>query len=441
MLRLTRPLVAAWLCAALTFAQGAARQTPADDDVAGWTRLLLDRQNAAIELLAARGPACLPLLRQLCRDGRENVLRGVARTCERLGPDASPMSLELLATLRGPAEWWTHLYAAQALIAIGNPDEALLDALLDTAIHSPVPRLREVCTRGLAALAGDATRRVLTAYREGTLHDADRTVEILVALGDAVVPAQTAQLARCAEYDLPRPLLEEALARRGWQIVRQLERDGLPELAQQALRRGPLQDQPFAEHFELRHDAPIPPIARLPRIDWEHSPGKGMPLTLLRAEERPEGFTVSRVQVRYAQQGVPSAHLDRTVVQRARAADAVRQLELLAVAELQQVTAFGGRGWSSADRYDRVHMTRDGAPDFDEDFDGHPTPANLTRRFRAAAARVTLDQLLQGAVWQPRDADDADRQQVRAALARDGNSSAVVAHLRHLEQLLAPKRD
>ncbi|MCB9877255.1 MAG: hypothetical protein H6835_06590 [Planctomycetes bacterium] len=412
-----------------------------DDDVDAWAKLLLTRQNDAITQLAARGAHCLPLLRELCHYGREIVWRGVARTCERLGPTAAPMVPELVAGLVAGGEWWTHLYAAQALIAIGSDEEAVLDALLQAAIDTPVPKLRSVCGRGFGALAADPTERLLAAHDDGRLRDPERATELLTMLGDREVQRQIAIYGATSGDAPTRELLAAALARRGWTIVRQLERAGLADLAQRALRVGPLQHEAFADLFELRHDGPVPAVAHLPRIAWENAVGKGLPFALQRAEERPEGFAVARILLRRDARGAPSLQLDRAVVPRALAADAVRQLELFATARLERVADFDDRRWTSSEHYDRVLVVRDGAPLLDEAFDGYPSAANLPQRFRAQATRVVLDELLHDARWTARDAEDADREQLDLALARGGDGADVVACLREIAALLPPRRD
>ena len=72
----------------------------------------------------------------------------------------------------------------------------------------------------------------------------------------------------------------------------------------------------------------------------------------------------------------------------------------------------------------------------DETFVGSPSSDNLPQRFPLEATTRVLDDLLHDAVWRPREIADADRQQLRAALARDDSPAWLQRRLHALADAL-----
>jgi len=406
----------------LTLACAPSQVTPVDkSDVEQWiTRIGRDR-NAAVEKLAASSPESLPVLRQLLEQRDEDVAQAAAMAAEKIGRAAASLEPALLLRLRSSASWWTQLRCADALAAIGATDPEVVDALMKLCIESDVPHLGSVCARAVHTLGGDVGKRVLAAVETGRYEEPERAIETLRWLGEDVAESL---LAVVDGDGASAHVAREALARIGWRVVDRLERAGHRELAQRALRTGPLQRISWVEEFVLEPTEAQPPVPQLPEITWETGHGHGGGLQLWRAAECATGlrFDVVGVSTQY-QDGrkVANVSANSAVVPRARALAAMRQLALLAKMRLVAKPRPEGEfysGSSSGNFHSRVLVKVRDDVVLDASFSGYPGSGNVVERFAAEAARNVLNQLLADAEFSEREPNDEDRAVVAARCER-----------------------
>lgn len=355
-------------------------------------------------------------------DERSEVAQEVARLCEQIGAPAAPLVPELLQQLGSAGSWWTRVHCANALVAIGVASPPVCEALLAQVACSDVPRLRSECAHALVRLDPTAGARLLAAVEAGAFAQRERAVEALSWSGEAVVDDLIGALGTASTA---RAVARAALVRIGWRIVSRVERAGHPDLAQEALRLGPLQDIAFVDECVMDPVPPQPVVPRLPRIEWESGYGHGHGLALFRGAEDAEGF---RVDVVAMTTSFPARNERKVEVRtrwlripRARALDAARQLTAIAGMVLRlkpDEDPFGVRhGRSTNNFHARIRAWDGETVVLDEAFAGYPTSDNVPDRFRSEAAVRVLWQALADTPWTDRAPSAADREIVQARCA------------------------
>lgn len=428
----------------LLVAGAPSQETPAGKaDVAQWIARIEVSRKAAVDGLVAAMPESLQVLRQLLEHEDEDVAKVAAEAAEEIGPPAAALVPVLLKRLRASGSWWTQMNCGNALAAIGADDAEVFEALVKHCVESDVPRLRCECARAVQKLGGDACERLLAAVDLGRYEDPERAIETLTWLGEDVAEPLLAVVDGVGASKL---VAREALARIGWRVVERLERAGHRELAQRALRTGPLQYISWVEEFVLEPTEPQPPVPQLPEITWETGYGHGGGLQLWRAAECATGlrFDVIGVSTRYdGGRKVANVSANSTVVPRARALAAMRQLALLAKMRLVAKPKPEGEfysGSSSGNFHSRVLVRIRDDVVLDASFSGYPASGNVVERFPAEAARNVLNQLLADAEFSEREPNDEDRAAVDARCERiDGDAWWVKERLLTMRDTLRAK--
>lgn len=396
-----------------TLAAQVAPPTFGDHDAAWWRERLLTAPAESRARLAA-GLA----------DDRPEVAQTVARLCESIGATAAPLVPDLVDLLSGSPEWWSRVYCANALAAIGAASPQVCDALFAQVTASDVPRLRNECLRALARLDADVAQRLLAAVETGAWPTLERASEALGWLGAPVIGDLVGALERDTAAN---QVARAALLRIGWRAVDRLERAGHGDLAQRVLREGPLHGIAFVDEFVLSPTPPQPPASQLPAIEWEVGYGHGHGLQLFRGTEDAEGFRIDVIAMATVFDEQRRATVVVTTrwtrIPRTVALGATRQLAAIAGMELRAKPDDdpdgASRGRTTGNFHARVRAATGGEALLEASFAGYPASDNVAARFHAEAAVAVLREALHGAQWHDRAVTAADRDRVAARRAED----------------------
>jgi hypothetical protein len=324
---------------------------------------------------------------------------------------------DLVRGLVGAESWWTRLYCANALAAIGVSTPPVSEALLEKVRTSDVAHLRAVCVEALIKLDLNAVGRVLAAVDDGAFAVRERAVEALCRCGE---PAIADLIGALESGKASSEVAREALLRIGWPAITRLEAAGHGELAQESLRIGPLQGIAWIDEFEVEYPPAQPPELLLPTIVWESGYGHGHGLVLYRAEEDEQGYRIDRVWMSNQKEDarwVTRVGAAWMRIPRARALEAARQLRVLAGTAVRARPHDGvlgrSRGRSTGNFHARLRAET-GEIWLDESFCGYPASDNVPQRFRAEAAVRVMAQAMSVATWTERAFTAQDREFVRA---------------------------
>jgi len=404
--------------------------------VAEWRTLLSSNDLSHTDILIAGGKRALPMLRVLIRSKEPYIPWRAIQACREIGPDAAPLSDDLLAILRDEDDSWIKQQGAmRALYKIGRDDAAFVQQVSRHAIHTDVPALRATCFDVLDALGVDLTLRVLATKNL----DEDRAVKLLARIGEPAIPALIASM-NGSKRD--RRIAEAAAVAIGWPTVTPLESAGFPAVAQEVLQKGAVARVPMQVSVEwsTRDNQPFaqPPVDRVPQMTWWRKRPRSGRLEVFRAKEGPRGLVVEIARMR-SKDGEPDlVTCSQVTIPRTRALAAARQFAALAQIRPVQKAMLGSGPLAPEPKLAGLVVRNRDDVILQGRFVGSDTLWNVKDRYVTQAAMVVFEQMLQGYEEQPRHYSNDDRQHQRRLAQREPHLDA---DLRRLHQAAGKQKD
>jgi hypothetical protein len=412
-------------------------QSPTFDgqSIAYWATRVETEPDATMQILVAAQERSVGVLSALVDEGNARVSDCAVLACERIGRAALPAAPSLIRQLQTAPSWWRRMLCARALVAVGARSPEVTATLLEQMRTGASSRLVYECTAALLGVEADATRKTLEMLESSDVRHG-RSVDILYWLGDPVVGDLIVMAPRS---DRMGDLARSALPRFGWQVVTRLEHAGQFDLAQVALRTGPLQGIEFAESKTIDYAETQAAVHDMPKVVAEWADGHGQGVEVIEAHAGPDGLLVDRLYtVPVGLEGIAMAAASATVA-RGRTLDATRQLVALPRMKLRSRDEEGSsltRSVALSSTYVRVRVELAGSVLMDCAFCGYPATDNIQDRFCAQAARRILSELMTGVVWKDRPTTDGDHDAMAARGLRENQASWVTERL----QAMARKR-
>ncbi|MCA8940992.1 MAG: hypothetical protein KDB80_00415 [Planctomycetes bacterium] len=369
-------------------------------DVAAWAvRLERDRE-ATVERLVAGQPASLPVVGELLLHDDPEVARAAADVCRAIGEPARRLVPALSRRIRGATSWTTVEVCRKALQSIGVAHTVALDALFERLRDSDVPRLRWECAQALIELHPDFVGRLLSAADAAEFEYPDRLVDAFLCVGDAsVAPLITALQTKAGA----RAIAEQVLPLLGWRVARRVEAAGYDEIAQQALRVGPLRWVQFADEYELDELEPEPIANATPSIEWEYGSGHGQSFALWRAWPDGDALKIERIVYRYPRGSErPDVRIEGCAIDAGLARDLARQLAVIGRMRMRPKPRDANEwssSWTSNNFHARVRAVCGDRVLIGARFTGYEAAHNVVERFRSQAATNVLHEAVADVEW------------------------------------------